>query len=47
MRAFVYGSEVKIMQFYVAKRGTPYCQVRVVDTGWIEKVPTSCVEIRL
>lgn len=46
MKAFLYGSEVKILHFYLAKRGTPYCQIRVIDTGWVQKVPTSCIEIR-
>lgn len=46
MKAFVYGCEVTVMDFYTAKRGTPYCTVRVNDTGWIQKVPTSCIEIR-
>ena len=46
MKAYVYGSEVKILSFYTAKRGTPYCCVRIIDTGWIENVPTFCVEIR-
>ena len=46
MKAFVYGSEVQILHFYIAKRGTPYCMVRVLESGWVQKVPTSCVEIR-
>ena len=46
MKAYVYGSEVKVLEFHLAKRGTPYCTVRVIDTGWVEKVPTSCVEVR-
>lgn len=46
MKAYLYGSEVKILHFYLAKRGTSYCQIRVVDTGWVQKVPTSCIEIR-
>lgn len=46
MKAYLYGSEVKILEFYTAKRGTPYCKVRIIDTGWIHKVPTSCVDIR-
>ena len=46
MRAYLYGSEITILHFYTAKRGTQYCQVRVKETGWIEKVPTSCIEIR-
>ena len=46
MKAYVYGSEVKILSFYLAKKGTPYCEVRVVDTGWVDRVPTACVDIR-
>lgn len=47
MRAFIYGSEVKILDFYLAKmHGTPYCTVRILESGLVEKVPTSWVEIR-
>ena len=46
MKAYLYGSEVKILHFYRAKRGTPYCQVRIIENGWIQKVPTSCIDIR-
>ena len=46
MKAYVYGSEVQVLDYYLAKRGTPYCKVRVISTGWIEKVPTLCIEIR-
>ena len=46
MKAYLYGSEIQVLQYYVAKHGTSYCKVRVIDTGWINNVPTSCIEIR-
>ena len=47
MRAFIYGSEVAILDFYLAKaHGRSYCTVRVLESGLVEKVPTSCIEIR-
>lgn len=46
MRAFVYGSEVTIIDFHLAKRGTPYCRVRYKENNWTCNVPVSCVEIR-
>jgi hypothetical protein len=46
MRAYVYGSEVTIIDFYVAKHGTPYCRVRYKDSNWTSNVPQLCVEIR-
>lgn len=47
MRAFIYGSEVTILNFYLAKKhGTPYCTVRILESRLVEKVPTSCIEIR-
>ena len=47
MRAFIYGSEVAILDFYLARMyGTPYCTVRILESGLIEKVPTSFIEIR-
>lgn len=47
MKAYVYGSEVQILDFYLARlHNTPYCLVRYKDNHWIGKVPTSCIEIR-
>lgn len=46
MRAFIYGFEVTILDYHMAKRGTPYCKVRIIETGMVQNVPQSCVEIR-
>lgn len=47
MRAYVYGSEVEIMDYYLTKRtGTLYCRVRILEKGWIENVPASVIDIR-
>ena len=47
MKAYVYGSEVIIMDFHLTKKlGMQYARVRVVETGWYENVPVSVIEIR-
>ena len=47
MKAYVYGSEVTILDFHQAKlHGTRYAKVRVKDTGWVESVPLSVIELR-
>ena len=47
MKAYLYGSEIQILEFYTTKRcGIPYCKVRIIETGWVEKCPMSCIEIR-
>lgn len=47
MKAYVYGSEVQILDFYLARlHATPYCLVRYLDNEFLGRVPVSCVEIR-
>lgn len=47
MRAYVYGSEVTILDFHMTKRlGMKYAKVRIKDTGWVTNVPVSVIEIR-
>lgn len=47
MRAYVYGSEVEIMDFHLTRRmGMQYATVRILETGWLESVPVSVIEIR-
>lgn len=47
MRAYVYGSEVQILDFYLARmHGTPYCLVRYLDNDFLGRVPVSCIEVR-
>lgn len=47
MKAYVYGSEVVVLDFYLARmHGTPYCRVRYKENNWTCNVPVSCVEIR-
>jgi len=45
-KAYLYGSEVTILNFYLSGHGIQFCKVKVNDTGWINQVPVSCVEIR-
>lgn len=46
-KAYVYGSEVTILDFHLAKKhGTRYAKVRIKDTGWVENVPLSVITIR-
>lgn len=47
MKAYVYGSEVVILDFHLTKRmGLQYAKVRIVENGWVESVPVSVIEIR-
>ena len=47
MSAYVYGSKVEILDFHLAKlHGTRYARVRILETGWVENVPLSVIEIR-
>ena len=47
MRAYVYGSEVEIVDYHLTKRtGTLYCRVRILENGWLENVPASVIDIR-
>lgn len=46
MSAYLYGTKVTILNFYMSDHGIPFCTVRQNDTGWTNNVPTSCVEIR-
>ena len=46
-KAYVYGSEVTILDFHLTKRmGMQYAKVRIVQTGWVESVPLSVIEVR-
>lgn len=46
-KAYVYGSEVTILDYHLSKRmGIMYAKVRVKDNGWVENVPVSVIEIR-
>lgn len=46
-KAYLYGSEIEIIDFHLTKNiGLPYCRVRILESGWVENVPTSCIEIR-
>lgn len=45
MRAYIYGKEVKILDFYHAKmHGTRYC-LAIDNDGEVYRVPESCIEI--
>ena len=46
MSAYLYGTKVTILSFYLSVHGIPFCKVVQDDTGWTNNVPTSCVEIR-
>ena len=47
MKAYVYGSEVEVLDFHLAKlHGSRYARVRILKTGWVENVPLSVIEIR-
>lgn len=47
MKAYVYGSEVTILDFHLAKKhGTRYAKVRILENGWVENVPLSVITIR-
>lgn len=46
MSAYLYGTKVTILSFYLSDHGIPFCKVVQDDTGWTNNVPTSCVEIR-
>lgn len=44
-KAYVYGLEVDILDFHLARlHGTPYAKVRYKN-GWIHNVPVSCIDI--
>lgn len=45
-KAYLYGTEVTILDFYLSEHGIQFCKVKINDTGWVNKVPVSCVEIR-
>lgn len=45
-KTYLYGTEVTILDFYLSEHGIRFCKVRVDDTGWVNNVPVSCVEIR-
>ena len=45
-KAYLYGTEVTILDFYLSEQGNRFCKVRVDDTGWVNQVPVSLVEIR-
>lgn len=46
MGAYLYGTEVTILDFYLSDHGISFCKVKQKDTGWTNNVPTSCIEIR-
>lgn len=46
MKAYLYGSEVVIMDFHIAKHGNMFCKVRILENNWIDNVPVSCIDIR-
>ena len=46
MSAYLYGTEVTILDFYLSDYGISFCRVMQKDTGWTNNVPTSCVELR-
>lgn len=45
-KAYLYGSEIQIIDFHLAAHGTPYCRVRILGTDWVNNVPVSCIEVR-
>lgn len=45
-KAYLYGTEVTVLDFYLSEHGIQFCRVKIIDTGWVNKVPVSCVEIR-
>lgn len=47
MSAYVYGSKVEIIDFHIAKHGSRFARVRILETGWLENVPVSCIEVRV
>ena len=46
MKAYLYGSEVIILDFHLGKHGNRFCRVRILGTDWVDNVPTSCIELR-
>lgn len=46
MNAYLYGTKITILSFYLSDHGIPFCKVVQDDTGWTNNVPTSFVEIR-
>lgn len=46
MKAYVYGTEVMITEFYNDENGIPFCKARILDCDWIIKVPTAIIDIR-
>lgn len=46
MRAYAYGSEIQILNFYTNDGGVNMCTVRCIDAGWILDMPTSVIDIR-
>lgn len=46
VKAYVYGSEVQILDYHLARmHGTRYCKVRYIKEGWVSNVPESCIDI--
>lgn len=45
-KAYLYGTEVTILDYHLSDHGILFCKVIVNDTGWINNVPVSLVEIR-
>lgn len=45
-KAYLYGSDVTILDFYLSEHGIQFCWIKINDTGWVNKVPVSCIEIR-
>lgn len=46
MKAYAYGSEIKILSFYTNEKGLNMCKVYCVDAVWVLDIPTSVIDIR-
>lgn len=46
MKAYAYGSEIQILNFYINEEGLNMCKVRCIDAGWVLDMPTSVIDIR-
>lgn len=44
-KAYLYGSDVTILNYF-SEHGIQFCWVKINNTGWVNKVPISCIEIR-
>ena len=46
-KAYCYGSEVRVRNYYLGKDGIKMAEVDCIDAGWRLDVPISCITIEL